>query len=172
MKKLGLQGRKWLKAIHITFTSTWIGAAIVFAIIPFVSGRAADGSELYTYYASIKLIDDLIIPPAGMGTLITGLLLCWQTDWGFLKYWSVIIPGLITVGIILLGIFALAPWVEELIVICKAEGIIALQNAEYLSTLQMLKIVGVIAPVIMIFGAFVSVIKPWGRVRKTERRHI
>lgn len=168
MRKLGIQGRKWLKAIHITFISAWIGAAIVIAIVPFVSGRATDGSELYTYYAAINLVDKFIIPPAGMGTFITGLLLCWQTNWGFFKYWSVIIPGLITIAIILLGIFALAPWVGELIDISEAEGLLALQNTKYLNTLQMLKIVGTVAPVIMIFAAFVSVIKPWGSVRKTR----
>ena len=168
MKKLGIQGRKWLKAIHVAFSSAWIGAAVVIAIIPFVSGRAADGSELYAYYASIKLVDAFIIPPAGMGTFITGLLLCWQTNWGFFKYWSVVVQGVVTIGIILLGIFALAPWVEELMAVSKAEGLQALQNIKYLHNLEMLKIVGAIAPAILIFGAFVSVIKPWGSVRKAR----
>ena len=168
MKKLGIQGRKWLKAIHVAFSSAWIGAAVVIAIIPFISERAMNGSELHTYFSLIKLVDKFIIPPAGMGTFITGLLLCWQTNWGFFKYWSVVVQGVITIGVILLGIFALAPWVEDLIAISKAEGLLALQNVKYLSTLQTLKIVGVMAPVIMIFAAFVSVIKPWGRIRKNK----
>ena len=168
MRKLRIQGRKWLRAIHIAFSSAWIGAAVAIAIIPFVSGRASDGSELYTYYATIKLVDEFIIPPAGMGTFITGLLLCWQTNWGFFKYWSVVIQGVVTIGVILIGIFALAPWVEDLITISKAEGLLALQNAKYLHTQSMLKIVGTIAPAILIFGAFVSVIRPWGKVRKTK----
>ncbi len=168
MKKIGIQGRKWLKAIHIAFSSTWIGAAVAIAVIPFLSSRATDGSELYTYYLSIKLVDQFIIPPSGMGTLITGLLLCWLTNWGFFKYWSVVVQGVVTIGVILLGIFALAPWVEELMDVSKAEGLRALQNIKYLHNLEMLKIVGAIAPAILIFGAFVSVIKPWGRLRKTR----
>ena len=168
MKKLGIQGKKWLKAIHVAFSSAWIGAAVAISIIPFVSGRAADGSELYTYYASVKLVDEFIIPPAGMGTFITGLLLCWQTNWGFFKYWSVVVQGVVTIGVILLGIFALAPWVEDLIAISKAEGLLALQNAKYIHVQGMLGIVGMSAPAILIFGAFVSVIKPWGRIRKTK----
>ena len=87
---------------------------------------------------------------------------------GFFKYWSVVVQGVVTIGVILLGIFALAPWVEDLIVISKAEGLLALQNANYIHTHGMLRIVGIIAPAILIFGAFVSVIKPWGRIRKTK----
>lgn len=168
MMKLGIRGRRWLKAFHVAFTSVWIGAAVSIAIIPFVSGSAADGSELYTYYASVKLVDDFIIPPAGMGTFITGLLLCWQTNWGFFKYWSVVVQGVITIGVILLGIFALAPWIEDLMNITKAEGLRALQNTEYLHIQRILGIVGSIAPAALIFGAFVSIIKPWGRIRKSR----
>ena len=54
--------------------------------------------------------------------------------------------------------------------VSKAEGLQALQNIKYLHNLEMLKIVGAIAPAILIFGAFVSVIKPWGRVRKAREK--
>ena len=39
---------------------------------------------------------------------------------------------------------------------------------KYIQTHGVLRIVVTIAPAILIFGAFVSVIKPWGRIRQTK----
>jgi len=50
----------------------------------------------------------------------------------------------------------------------EADETAALQNGEYLYALQMMKIVGIVWIIILIFGAFVSVIKPWGRIGKTK----
>ncbi len=52
--------------------------------------------------------------------------------------------------------------------ISKAEGLAALQNGEYLYALRMIKIIGSVQILIIIFAAFVSVIRPWGRLRKTK----
>jgi len=59
-----------------------------------------------------------------------------------------------------------------LVRISKAEGLAALQNGEYLYALQMFKILGIVWIIILIFAAFVSVIKPWGRIRKTKEAEL
>ena len=167
MKKLGIRGRRWLKAFHVLFSMTWIGAGITTTIIPFVTGNTTSGAELYAYNKAIEL-GDLIIIPCAVLCVITGLLLCWQTPWGFFKYWSVVIPLVVWTVAIVLGIAFLGPWTEDLVRISKAEGLAALQNGEYLYALQMMKIVGVVWISIIIFAAFVSVIRPWGRIGKTK----
>jgi len=77
MKKLGIRGRRWLKAFHVLFSMTWIGAGITTTIIPFVTGNTTSGAELYAYNKAIEL-GDLIIIPCAVLCGITGLLLCWQ----------------------------------------------------------------------------------------------
>ena len=136
-------------------------------IIPFVTGNIASGAELYAYNEAIKL-GDLIVIPCAVLCAITGLLLCWQTPWDFFKYWSVVIPLVAWAVAMVLGVAFLGPWNEDLVRISKAEGLAALQNGEYLYALQMMKIVGIIWISILIFAAFVSVIKPWGRIGKTK----
>ena len=168
MKKLGMRGRRWLKAFHVFFSMTWIGAGITTMIIPFVTGNTTSGAELYAYNKVIEL-GDLIIIPCAVLTVITGLILCWQTPWGFFKYWSVVTPLVVWAVAIVLGIACLGPWTEDLVTISKAEGLAALQNGEYLYALQMMKIVGIVWITILIFAAFVSVIKPWGRIGKNQR---
>jgi len=167
MKKLGIRGRRWLKAFHVLFSMTWIGAGITITIIPFVTGNTTSGAELYAYNEAIKM-GDLIVIPCAVLCVITGSLLCWQTPWGFFKYWSVVIPLVVWIVAIVLGITCLGPWTDDLVRISKAEGLAALQNGEYLYALRMLKIFSIVWIIIIIFAAFVSVIKPWGRLRKTQ----
>ena len=167
MKKLGIRGRRWLKAFHVLFSMTWIGAGITQTIIPFITGNTISGAELYAYNKAIEL-GDLIVIPCAVLCVITGLLLCWQTPWGFFKYWSVVIPLVVWIVAIVLGIACLGPWTSDLVRISKAEGLAALQNEEYLYTLQMFKILGIVWIIILIFAAFVSVIRPWGRIGKTK----
>ena len=167
MNKLGIRGRRWLKAFHVFFSMVWIGAGITTTIIPFVRGNATSGAELSAYNEAIQM-GDLIIIPCAVLCVITGLLLCWQTPRGFFKYWSVVIPLVAWAVAIVLGIACLGPWTSDLVIISKTEGLAALQNEEYLYALQMFKIVGVVWITVLIFAAFVSVIKPWGRIGKTK----
>jgi hypothetical protein len=146
---------------------TWIGAAITINIIPFVTGNTTSGAELYAYNEAIKM-GGLIIIPCGILCVITGLLLCWQTPWGIFKYWSVVIPLAVWIVAIAFGIACLGPWTNDLVRISKAKGLAALQNGEYLYALRMIKILGTVQILILIFAAFVSVIKPWGRIGKTK----
>jgi hypothetical protein len=167
MNKLGIRGRRWLKAFHVLFSVTWIGAGITSEIIPFFAGNATSGAELYAYNQVIKM-GDLIIIPCAFLCVITGLLLCWQTPWGFFKYWSVVTPLAVWIVALVIGIAWLEPGVSDLVRISKAEGLAALQNEEYLYALQMTKILGAVQILILIFAAFVSVIRPWGRIGKTK----
>ena len=145
----------------------WIGAAATIRIISFSTGNPTSGAELYAYNQAIAL-GDLIIIPCAVLTVITGLILCWQTAWGFFKYWSVVIPLVAWVVAFALGIACLGTWVDDFVRISKAEGLAALQNGEYLYALRMLKIFGTVQIVILIFAAFISVIRPWGRLSKTK----
>jgi hypothetical protein len=167
VNKLGIRGRRWLKAFHVLFSMTWIGAAITITIIPFFAVNATAGAELYAYNEAIKM-GDLVIIPCGILCVITGLLLCWQTAWGFFKYWSVVVPLVVWAVALAIGIACLGPWTDDLVRISKAEGLAALQNQEYLHAWLMLNIFGAIQILMLIFAAFVSTIKPWGRLRKTK----
>jgi hypothetical protein len=167
MNKLGIRGRRWLKAFHVFFSMVWIGTGITTTIIPFIRGNATSGAALYAYNEVIQM-SDLIIIPCAVLCVVTGVLVCWQTPWGFFKYWSVVIPMAAWVAAIVIGITCLGPWTEDLVRISKAEGLAALQDGEYLHALQMMKIGGTIWVIILIFAAFVSVVKPWGRIRKVR----
>ncbi|MCD6570380.1 MAG: hypothetical protein J7L53_06730 [Deltaproteobacteria bacterium] len=163
MKKLGVKRRLWLKGFHVFFSCTWIGAIVSMMIVLFLKGNPISGGELYGYHASIKIIDDFIVIPSALGCLITGLLLSWKTNWGFFKYRWIIVKLVVTVSAIVFGTLYLGPWGNALAAISKAEGLLALQNEQYIHSQQMNILFGTIQVIALITMVFISTLKPWGR---------
>jgi uncharacterized membrane protein len=164
MAKIGRRGRLWLRSFHIFITGAWIGASLSATIIPFIADRAADGSAFHAYHATVQLLDSIIIPSAVL-TLITGLLLCWLTAWGFFKHGWVIYSGAVGIVAILLGVVWLGPGIESLVDISKVEGLSARQNPEYGSAWNTVAALSIVQVVVLISAVFVSALKPW---RKRE----
>jgi uncharacterized membrane protein len=167
MKKLGRRARLWLRSCHLFFMGAWIGAALSATIMHVIVGSAPDGSALHAYWVAVKLFDSIIIPSAVL-TLITGLLLCWQTAWGFFKNGWVIYSGIVAIVAILLGAIWLGPSVTDLIAVSETEGLSALQSPAYTSARNTIAILGIVQPVILISAVFTSVLKPWRKHEKAE----
>jgi len=87
MKNLSLKGRLWLKGLHLFLICAWLGAGISMILLGFAKQQTTNGDELYAINAAIKLIDDFIVIPAAMGTLLTGLLFSLFTNWRFAKFY-------------------------------------------------------------------------------------
>jgi len=165
MKKMGSRGRAWLKGVHIFFACAWVGAAVCMMLLHFVKSNPANGDELYAFNVSIKLLDDFVVIPAAFGSLITGLLFSWLTDWGFFKFNWMTVKWIVTVGSIIFGTFWLGPWVNGATAISDAERLLSLQNPVYLYFKQMNSYFGSMQTLILIALAFISVLKPWGKRR-------
>jgi len=166
MKKLGLKGRAWLKGFHILFCCAWIGAALSIVLLGLVKGHTSNGDELYAVNASIKLVDDFIIIPAALGSLITGLLICWLTNWGFFKHKWVIVKWIMTIGQILFGTFFLGKWTNGATAIADMKRALSLQNQTYLYFREMSNNFGSVQAFLLIVVIFISVLKPWGLFRR------
>lgn len=163
MKKLGPKGRAWLKGFHLLFCCAWIGTALSMLLLGFLKGHTPNGDELYAVNASIKLLDDFIIIPAAFGSLITGLLICWLTNWGFFKFNWVIFKWISTISQMIFGTFWLGPWTNGAAAISSAERVMALQNQTYLYFKEMSNYFGSIQTLLLIAVVFISVLKPWGK---------
>ncbi|NTU82145.1 MAG: hypothetical protein HGA45_22670 [Chloroflexales bacterium] len=83
--KLGATGRAWLKGFHIVFTAAWVGAMTCLLLLHLFA-RPADGAETHAVQAALRHLDDWVIIPSAMGSLLTGLLICWLNPWGFFKW--------------------------------------------------------------------------------------
>jgi flagellar biosynthesis protein FliQ len=134
-------------------------------LLLFVSSPA-NGDELHGINTALKLIDDFVIIPAAIGSLITGLLISLLTHWGFFKHHWVTVKWVVTVVAILSGTFLLGPWLNGMEAISATERLAALENPTYRFNQQMLAIVGSMQPVALIFLIILSLFKPWMKKRQ------
>jgi flagellar biosynthesis protein FliQ len=162
MKPLGSTARTWLKSIHAVFAAIWTGAGVCMILL-MVGGNPATGGELHGINSALKLIDDFVIIPAAIGSLLTGLLISLLTRWGFFKYHWVTVKWVVTVAIILSGTFLLGPWLNGMEAISESERMAALTNPTYRYNQQMLLMIGSLQPVALVFLIILSLFKPWMR---------
>lgn len=165
MKKLSASGRAWLKGFHIVCTCAWIGAGVCMFLLNFVA-RPNDSHDLYVVMAALRLIDDWMIIPAAIGSLLTGLLLSWLTPWGFFKWRWVTVKWGLTVIMTLFGVFYLSPWLHEMADITVSDPIGVLHNETFLAKRWLLSLSGGPMFLAMFFLVFISVIKPWSGRKK------
>ena len=168
MKKLSATGRAWLKGFHIVCTCAWVGAGVCMFLLNFVA-RPDNSHDLYVVMAALKLIDDWVIIPAAVGSLLTGLLISWLTPWGFFKWRWVSVKWALTMTMTLFGIFYLSPWLHEMAAIADVDPAGALQNEIFRTDRWLLSLSGGPMFLAMFFLVFVSVIKPWSS--RAKARH-
>jgi hypothetical protein len=169
MKKLGARGRRWLLSFHVFLISLWLGTGLSMIIVMLANGDLPDGDELYATNAALKIMDDFVIIPSALGALLTGLLISLFTNWGFFRFTWVTVKWIAAVSLVIIGTFFLGPWLNQMAAISDAERCLALENPVYLYNRQMLIILATVQVFTLIFLLFVSVLKPWGRMRKKKQ---
>ncbi|NJP05130.1 MAG: hypothetical protein HC837_05615 [Chloroflexaceae bacterium] len=167
MSKYRLKPRQkaWLVGLHVLSAGLWLGAGTSLILINLTIGP---DSGLHAINATAKYIDDFLVIPAAIGSLLTGLLLSWFTNWGFFAYKWVTIKWVLTLASIILGTFWLGPWLNGMEVISATEHARALQDAVYLHYMQMNGIFGTIQVSSLVFMIFLSVLKPWKKWKQQQ----
>jgi len=163
VKKVRPKTIKWLKGLHIFFSSAWVGAVLSMMAIVFLRPDATDAGELYAFHATMKLIDDAVIIAAALGCFVSGAVLSWLTQWGFFRYYWIAVKLFVTIALIISGTIWLGPWVNAMTDIAREQGLLALQNDQYLFYRQMHTILGTLQACLVIAMAFISTLKPWGK---------
>lgn len=166
MKKLGSQGVKILKIFHLFFAVLWIGGGIALVIL-FFSVNPANGDELYMKSRIIQIIDDFLIIPGAMASLLIGIVYGIWTNWGFFKHRWLIFKWIVTVAQIIFGTFVLGPWVNETVEIASTLRDAAMDDSTLLHNVRMSQIWGTIQVAILVLSFLVvSVLKPWKTKKK------
>ncbi len=168
MIKFNPNVQRWLKGLHVLFCCLWTGSC--FTLIGMQMGLSADsGASLWGMDISKKFVDDFILIPGAIGAFLTGLLLSWLTNWGFIKYTWIVIKWLVTIGCILFGSFFLGPWLNAMPEITKLQGIYALENPLYLQLKQIHTWGAFAQTIILVITVFLSILKPWGRFGRMKK---
>ncbi|MFA5517667.1 MAG: hypothetical protein WDA74_00275 [Spirochaetota bacterium] len=160
MKKVGSMGMKVFKIIHLVLVCMWVGGGI--ALVAMVNAMISQkGGPYYGYLYAMKIVDDFIIIPGAMGTLLIGLLYGIFTGWGFFKHNWITVKWVLTVALILFGTFFLGPWLNGSVEITGALLDKPFEDMQVASNLFKLNLWGALQVAFLIFMVAISVLKPW-----------
>lgn len=161
--KLGLRQKNWVLSFHIGFAALWTGTVISMLLIALKNQSTDNAEVLFALNAIINLLDDVVVIPAAIGSVVTATILCWQTNYGFFKFYWVIVKWILTTGLIIVGTFWLGPWGKATEAIARTDGMGAIENPLYQFDANGV-LIGSIVQVSFLFGIIViSTLKPWGR---------
>jgi hypothetical protein len=163
MKRLSVKPKNWLLSVHVASGGIWLGTAICLVLVAIVKGNSGNGDELYGINAALKLLDDWVIIPTAMLSLLTGGLLSWLTIWGVTKHYWVMLKWIMTVTLITAGTIWLGPWLNAMTALSQADRSHALQNPLYVLDYKGVVWGGLLQNSFLVAIVFISVLKPWGR---------
>ena len=80
--------RKFMLAIHLTFSVGWIGAVIAYLALVVAAAASHNAQTLRTAWFAMELIGWYVIVPLSLASLLTGIIMSLGTHWGlFQHYW-------------------------------------------------------------------------------------
>ncbi|AFY86641.1 MULTISPECIES: hypothetical protein [Chroococcidiopsis] len=165
-----IQQKNWVLSFHIGFATLWTGTVLSMFLIAWRNKDSTNPDILFALNSVINLLDDFVVIPAAIGSVITATLLCWQTNYGFFKFYWVIAKWVLSTALIIFGTFWLFPWANAATEISLESGLKSFQNPLY--TFDALGVL--LGTLIQVFFLFVivgiSVLKPWGRRTTTEKQ--
>ncbi|MEL6400103.1 MAG: hypothetical protein AAFR26_13705 [Cyanobacteria bacterium J06626_4] len=163
MPKISIQQKNWLLTTHVGFAALWSGAVLSMFLLSLRNTKALNAEALYALNSAITLLDDFIVIPAAIGSVLTATLLCWTTNYGFTKFYWVISKWFLTTALVVFGTFWLFPWGNGAEEISAQEGLQAFTNPVYLFNAKGVLVGTLVQVLFLVVIIGISVLKPWGR---------
>ncbi|MDJ0795293.1 MAG: hypothetical protein QNJ51_00420 [Calothrix sp. MO_167.B12] len=163
MSKLSIRQKNWLLSVHIIFAALWTGTVLSMFLLALLNQGSTSADVLYALHSAINLLDDYVVIPCAIGSVVTATCLCWLTNYGFMKFWWIITKWFLTISLIVFGTFCLYPWSVSAESIAQTQGLSAFEDRVYVVDARGILIGAVIQAVFLLFIIIISVIKPWGR---------
>ena len=151
-----------LKVI-VLFSIIWLGGILCLGVLIFFHPEPTNGSELRYLNEIFHRIDMTHVATTPIVALITGLILCWKTKWGFFRYKWVIVKLVLSFTIVIFSIIYLAPVAPKLIEISENLGLRALKDKTYQDYFMRAVIFNPVNIFLMLFMTYLSYFKPWGK---------
>jgi hypothetical protein len=147
--KLGKRARKGLLAAHIVTSGAWIGMETVMGVLVFTA--FSDPSLAVACYRAVAQFAVWPVLIMGVLCLATGVVLGLGSKYGLVRYWWVAVKLGLNVILCVLVLLALQP------------GIDAANAGQAADDLVFPPIVSTVS---LLFATWLSVFKPWGKVRQ------
>jgi len=163
MKKLGTNGVKVLKTCHLLFVMIWLVGVIAMGVVNMITPNSGD--ELYMALYVNRIIDDVLVIPGAMLTVVTAVIYGICTNWGFFRHKWITVKWIISLIVIITGTFYFNPIHNHLLDVANATRDAALNNPD-LATEHTINLIGpFVQSAALVFLVVISVFKPWKKKR-------
>lgn len=166
----GIQQKNWVLSFHIGFATLWTGTVLSMFLIAWRNKDSTNPDILFALNSVINLLDDFVVIPAAIGSVITATLLCWQTNYGFFKFYWVIVKWVLSTALIIFGTFWLFPWANAATEISLDSGLQSFQNPIYTFDAIGVLLGTLIQVFFLLVIVGISALKPWGRRAVGEKQ--
>lgn len=162
MARLSLRQKNWLLSAHIGFAALWTGTVLSMFLLSLQNVTPASGDVLHALNSAINVLDDYIVIPSAIGSVLTATALCWGTNYGFAKFYWVIAKWFLTTGLVIFGTFWLFPWGNSAEQMAALTGLQALDSPIYAFKAKGVLVGTLIQALCLSVIIGISVLKPWG----------
>ena len=166
MKQLNTKGIKTLKACHLIVVMMWVVGVMAMAIINLIEPRSGD--ELYMSLLISRFVDDVLVIPGAILTVVTAIIYSTFTNWGFFKHRWITVKWITSILIIIVGTFYFSPKLDRCLEIADQMRNAAFNNTELISNSQISLVGAFIQAALLIFLVVISVFKPWKKKKSNN----
>lgn len=159
-----------LRTLHLLGISAWIGGGIGILLLLALDCRTESASELQAFNRVIDAIDDCIIAPGAVLTLLSGILLAQarrlpvQSGFFSLKLFC-------TGGAVLFGLCFVAPWLEKLLVYSRLDAMAVFDDLRYARSFLVGSLACAVQSAVVLALLLLSVLRPRLLSRKNQTAH-
>lgn len=169
--RLKIKQKQWLVIIHVVSVISWFGGVIGMLTFGLSLLYAENGQQLYYTLLNLHLIDETLIKYPALAVLLTGILLSVWTQWGLVKHYWVVSKLILTLLIIVMGIFYLSDWLNILIETAQQNSILSFQLTKFQSVGWKLLGGTIFNLLAMLFMTIITYLKPFGKIKKLQKNH-
>jgi hypothetical protein len=148
---------RWRKLLLTTHVGASVGLLGTDATVLLLAVTGAQGRDPGAVYPAAQLIGSLLLVPAALLSLVTGVLLGLLTPWGLFRHWWVTAKLVLTTAGAVLSLVVLTPTLTGLA--DAAVGPVPLAQR-----LELVRDSGA-ASLVLVVTLVLSVYKPFGRIR-------
>ncbi|GAA0948419.1 hypothetical protein [Pseudonocardia zijingensis] len=163
-RRLGARTRRAVLIVHIASAGSWLGVDVAMAVLIATAMTTDDTATLVFSLQALELVSVWPLLACGTICLLSGLTLGLGSKWGLVRYWWVAIKLVLNVVLTGLVLVALQPEVAK-----QADLARRLAAGEAVSfDLSNLIYPPTVSPTLLLAAITLSVVKPWGRIRRRE----
>ncbi|WP_436757684.1 hypothetical protein [Streptosporangium sp. V21-05] len=162
--------RRTVLTLHVVFSVGWLGLDLGLLTLGITALTTGDPELLRASYLAMDVFGDVLIVPVGLGALLTGVLLCLGTPWGFVRYRWVLIKLVTTLAAVIASLFALRPHIETAATAVSKALPAELPSLDLGGVDRVLVVAPSVALALYALNTVLSVFKPFGRTAYGRRR--